>query len=330
MSAGSCFASNIRRYLDAAGLHYVVTEKLHPNFSEIKESPYYEAFSARYGNIYTARQMSQLLKRAMRRFEPAESVWCDGDSWIDPFRPGLKFPARSREEFQAQTRQHLDAVREAIEKANVFIFTLGLTEAWVCAEDGAVFPACPGTVAGTFDPNRHRFHNFTVEEVAADLEELVSLLREITGDMKVIFTVSPVPLVATATGSHVLLATTYSKSVLRVAADLAANKYDNACYFPAYELVVGPQASQDAFLADRRSVSESAVARVMAAFFETYMNEVPKLPSADETPGESLGSESLQSGSPETSGVEQENLDTLIARVAAAIEAECEEEMAGR
>src|SRR5256885_5144752 len=72
MSAGSCFASNVRRYLEAAGLQYVVTEGPHPLFPESAESGFYDAFSARYGNIYTARQMAQLLERVLGRFAPAE------------------------------------------------------------------------------------------------------------------------------------------------------------------------------------------------------------------------------------------------------------------
>ena len=57
------------------------------------------------------------------------------------------------------TRQHLDCVLAAFRQASVFVFTLGLTEAWVSRADGAVFPACPGTVAGSFDAGRHHFHN---------------------------------------------------------------------------------------------------------------------------------------------------------------------------
>ena len=59
------------------------------------------------------------------------------------------------------------------------VFTLGLTEAWVSADDGAVFPAAPGTVAGEFDPARHRFVNFTVDEVVADLDGMIEALRAI-------------------------------------------------------------------------------------------------------------------------------------------------------
>ena len=38
------------------------------------------------------------------------------------------------------------------EQSEIFIFTLGLTEAWRSKKDGAVFPLAPGVSAGSFDP----------------------------------------------------------------------------------------------------------------------------------------------------------------------------------
>src|SRR4051812_19364862 len=72
MSAGSCFASNVRRYIEAVGLAYTVTERCHPHFATSGGDGFYDAFSARYGNIYTARQMAQLLDRVLGEFSPIE------------------------------------------------------------------------------------------------------------------------------------------------------------------------------------------------------------------------------------------------------------------
>ena len=89
------------------------------------------------------------------------------------------------------------------------------------------------------------------------------MLRKSNEQVRFIITVSPVPLVATATDSHVLLASTYSKSVLRVAAQQVAESVAGVTYFPAFEIVTGPQAPFEFFEADRRNVSEMAVAEVM-------------------------------------------------------------------
>ncbi|PWB92012.1 GSCFA domain-containing protein [Methylocystis sp. MitZ-2018] len=265
VSAGSCFAANIVPYLEKSGFAYVRAE-VRPSILRVPtENLGYDNFSASYGNIYTARQLLQLFYRAMGIWQPKENVWEVGGEFIDPFRPGLRYRARSREEFDALTQQHLKQVKKAFETASVFVFTLGLTEAWVSQDDGAVFPACPGTVAGEFNATRHKFHNMTVDEVIGDLNEFICEVRKINPTLRVILTVSPVPLVATATGGHVLHASIYSKSVLRVAAETVVGANDNTFYFPAYEIVTGPQSPADFFEADKRNVSRVAVETVMSA-----------------------------------------------------------------
>lgn len=266
VSAGSCFASNIIPYLEKSGLKYSKIETVHPAFEDVQsEALGYANFSAAYGNIYTARQLLQLLKRSLNTFSPVEDRWVVGDEIVDSLRPGLRYRARSHREFDILTAQHLRKTSEAFENADVFIFTLGLTEAWVSRIDGTVFPACPGTVAGCFDPERHEFKNFNTAEIIADLSEFIHLIREINSDVRIIVTVSPVPLVATATGNHVLNSSIYSKAVLRVAAEEITKAHPNVTYFPAYEIVAGPQAPWEFYEKDRRSVSQAGVETVMNA-----------------------------------------------------------------
>ena len=132
---------------------------------------------------------------------------------------------------------HLKMVAQLLRMTDVFVFTFGLTEAWVCRDDGAVLPTCPGTIGGKFDAKRHVFHNFTFNEVLSDAEKFINLALDENPNIKFIFTVSPVPLTATATNDHVLSASVYSKSVLRAVCGELYNKYEMVDYFPSYELV---------------------------------------------------------------------------------------------
>jgi hypothetical protein len=259
MSAGSCFAANTVPFLEAAGYIYVRTESIEETSSDRFG---YGRYSAAYGNIYTPRQLLQLVRRSGGSFKPVEDRWHTDDAVIDPFRPGLPFPAETDEEFDVLTAAHLARTREAVATADVFIATLGLTEAWVSSIDGAVFPACPGTIAGNFDPQRHMFKNFGVSEIVQDLRDLVDELRRIRSGLRVVLTVSPVPLVATATAAHVVCATSYSKSVLRVACEEIERTQPDVVYFPAYEIITGPQAP-DYFEPDRRNVSDAGIKAVM-------------------------------------------------------------------
>jgi hypothetical protein len=98
------------------------------------------------------------------------------------------------------------------------------------------------------------------------LDNFIEEIRAVNSSIRFLITVSPVPLVATANGDqHVLCASTYSKSVLRVVAQGAVEKHQHVTYFPAYEIVTGPQAPDTYFEADCRNVSEKAVAAVMTA-----------------------------------------------------------------
>jgi hypothetical protein len=268
VSAGSCFASNLVPYIESAGLTYVRTEQLPSIFSQLGENLGYANFSAAYGNIYTASQLNQLYDRSLGKFNPIEDRWIVTNQVIDPFRPGLRFPALSSEEFDLQTSAHLLATKKAFEAADVFVFTLGLTEAWRSKIDSATYPACPGTIAGEFSEEKYEFKNFSVEETVADTSNFIENLRRHNPKVRFILSVSPVPLVATATNRHVLRASTYSKSVLRVAAEEVSTNFKDVTYFPAYEIITGPQAPENFFESDKRNVSDIGVSYVMRALFE--------------------------------------------------------------
>ena len=262
VSAGSCFAANIAPLIEQAGFHYLRTEIM----DEEGDRFGYSRYSAGYGNIYTPRQLLQLLRRATGAFKPADDRWRDEGRVIDLFRPGLSCPAEDDEELDLITRSHLSRTLEAFSSATVLIFTLGLTEAWVSKIDGAVYPVCPGTVAGIFDPDRYQCVNFGVSDTIADLRAALGLLREINGGLRVILSVSPVPLMATATPAHVLTASTYSKAVLRVACEEICASEPGAVYFPAYEIINGPDQGQN-FESDLRTISACGLKAVASALF---------------------------------------------------------------
>lgn len=273
-TAGSCFAQHIARVLKENGLNFYITEQVHPLIDNVDSSKYnYGIFSARYGNIYTAKQLLQLFDRAYDSFRPREDYWKSGDGfYIDPFRPQIQ-PSGfvNLLEFYAERKQHFSCVRNMFENMDVFIFTLGLTECWL-SNDGAVYPVCPGVVGGCFDKDKYLFKNFNVEDTTNDLLEFITKLNTVNSKCRVILTVSPVPLVATAVDRHVLTSTTYSKSVLRVAADYVTKSFDNVYYFPSYEIITGNFNRGQYFAEDLRSVTTEGVNHVMSLFLKHYAN----------------------------------------------------------
>ncbi|MEQ1407365.1 GSCFA domain-containing protein [Neorhizobium sp. Rsf11] len=270
-TAGSCFAQHIASRLQKKGFFYLVSETAPEGLSETQaKERNYGVFSARYGNVYTTRQLVQLFDRAMGTFVPEDSIWSHPVAgFVDPFRPQIEpagFPnARSVTESR---EEHLHAVRRVLREADVFVFTLGLTEAWRSKKDGAVFPLAPGVAGGLFDPTLYEFVNFTAPEVAADLIEFIEKLRGINSRCRVLLTVSPVPLVATYEPRHVLSSTIYSKSVLRVAAEEACSALRDVFYFPSYEIITGNYSKSIYFEDDMRSINQEGVDHVMRLFFK--------------------------------------------------------------
>jgi GSCFA family len=278
VTAGSCFAQHVARHLVMAGLNHHVTEPGHPMLpAGIRAEFNYGVFSARYGNLYTARQLHQLLARAYGQFEPAADFWDRADGRVaDPFRPQIQPKGFvSRTEAGLDRTQHLAAVRRAIEEMDVFVFTLGLTEAWVDQHDGTVFPLAPGVAAGRYDPRIHHFRNFGCAEVIEDLNRSIEFIRARNPRVRILLTVSPVPLNATALERHVLVSTTYSKSVLRVAAEEICATWPEVEYFPSYEIITAPQVRGRYYAADARAVLEEGVRHVMGVFFRHYTSVAP-------------------------------------------------------
>lgn len=270
-TAGSCFAQHIARHLAASGFRPLVTESAHPIVpAAAARDAGYGLFTARYGNIYTTLQLVQLFDRAYGRFAPGEDVWLDREGRArDPFRPMIQPGGFAGEaEMRADRAWHLARVREAFETLDVMVFTLGLTECWVDRADGAVFPLCPGVAGGAFDPAAHAFRNLRTGEVRDQLGGFVARLRSVNPASRVVLTVSPVPLAATASGNHVLAATMASKAILRAAAQEAAEDLPDVFYFPSYEIVTGPQARGRFLADDLREVTEEGVAHVMAMFLK--------------------------------------------------------------
>lgn len=262
-TAGSCFAQHLAAALEKSGLCYYAPETGDRALG-------YGLFSARYGNIYTPAQLNQLLDRVYGRFEPVDTAWDKGDgTFVDPFRPEIPQVAAATATDVAEDRvRHFGHVREVFEKMDYFVFTLGLTEAWRSRIDGAVFPLAPGVAGGAMDPEKYEFVNFGVTETSADLSASILKIRGINPKVKIILTVSPVPLMATYVPRHVLVSTTYSKSVLRVVAEEVCAKFSEVHYFPSYEIITGNYNRGSYYKNDHRSVKPRGVEHVMRLFLK--------------------------------------------------------------
>jgi len=275
-TAGSCFAQHVSKQLLQTGFNYFVAERGSPfRTEEYNIESGYGVFSARYGNIYTARQFLQLVQRSLGLAHFADQIYGGPYGLVDGFRPGIfaKQGFSTAEALLTDRYRHLERVKVLLEQADIFVFTFGLTESWISVPDGSVLPLCPGHSFGEYDSQKHVFKNMTTAEVVDDFTAAVDLIRRINPDVRFVLTVSPVPLVATMSGNHILHANTYSKSVLRVACEELASNLELVSYFPSYEIITGTYNTHLYYDDSRRCVTQQGINHVMRVFFETYTDK---------------------------------------------------------
>lgn len=269
---GSCFAQHISKALIKNGYSWVNSEKSPPHLSLDNQRNFnYGIFSCRTGNIYTTTLLSQWLNWAIKpNLSPTEEIFKIDNSFFDPFRPRIEPLGFSSEEELLASRKHtILSLNSAIKESKIFIFTLGLTEHWLNSKLNYEYPICPGTINKIFNKSEHEFKKHNFESSYAGLKMSIDLLKEINPGLKIILTVSPVPLTASYSKNHIAVATMESKSILRSIASEAVENHDFIDYFPSYEIINSPFCRGIFFDPNMRNVNQYGVNFVMKLFFQS-------------------------------------------------------------
>lgn len=266
-SMGSCFAREIKTVLLREGYSYITEETGHPASKHA---------SAAWERVYNTFSMRQIFEYTFGEWQPRVRWWKAPQSGViqDPFRRIILY--EDREHAEADFEHHRRCSRRALERAQVLILTLGLTEIWEDVEDSAVIclPSGPYVNEGG-DMSRYRFRVSRYEENLDNLMRIREIMRAHNPSCAIIVTVSPVHLWATfRTDADVISASCNSKSTLRAAADELVARYDNVHYFPAYEIatVYRPLIGGSIFAEGRENfhVNQETIELIMRMFFSQY------------------------------------------------------------
>lgn len=271
---GSCFAQHISNHLKKKSFNYYIAEDKPKNNNDELRKHGYGIYSARYGNIYTVRQAYQLFLESFGKRKPSNIFWKKDKYLIDALRPNIEgIKSESIDDLIQLRMEHLRYVKDIFLNTDWLIFTLGLTECWQSKYDNTIFPFAPGVYAGNQNDQQDIvFKNLSCSEVIDDLFSFITEVKSVNKKINFLLTVSPVPLIATYEDQHVYLSTTYSKSILRVAAEEATRNFNDVYYFPSYELITSPMVQGRYYEDNFREVNSFGVSHAMKMFENSYIN----------------------------------------------------------
>jgi hypothetical protein len=226
---GSCFARNMERELRALGFLTPVLDHLErPGLQDVRAPAINN-----YGTPSIYNELAWALGERPFVLEDHAVESSDG-KFAD-----LHMPTWLRStswNVLVRRRQAIQALYRTVTDCRVVIMTLGLVEVWYDTKTQGYVNQTPRPTALKRDPDRFRLHVLSFSETYDYLDRALDLIRRHgRPDVRVILTVSPVAMAATHRAQDVILANSYSKSVLRAAAETAVSEHDFVTYFPSYE-----------------------------------------------------------------------------------------------
>jgi hypothetical protein len=260
--AGSCFARNLEHALSTRGVD-VATAGAGLDMAQNKYSAQSLLNEFRWairGEAGFAESQASILPAGDGTFQDlqgnnirtASGEWAHGSP--------------DRDEVVAWRRKIFDTFRNFAE-CDVFVFTLGLAEAWHDNETALYLNHTPPAKTTRDFPGRFELHVLSYQDIVDALGEVYAIIEKARAGrpFQILLSVSPVRMHATLTDDDVLVANTYSKSVQRAAASEFVIRHANATYIPSFEM---------ATLSDPRLVWQDDLIHVRPAFVSLIIETV--------------------------------------------------------
>src|SRR6267378_2586549 len=265
---GSCFARGLENALAA---HKITVESAAPEFAKLQPANK-EVSGLGFTNKYNTYSILNELRWSLdpdAEFPRESIVRLTETTWDDPHTaPTLEF---ANLEETLKRRALMQAVTKRIENCRAVILTLGLAEVWRDVKADVFINRTPIPSLLETEPDRYEFHLTGFVENMANLEAIHALLTQYGHpDVRIIVTVSPVPLMNTFSTMDIVVANSWAKSLLRTVAQEWATAHDNVDYFPSYEIIQNSDRAV-AWERDLRHVRGAGVQHIMELFLRDYI-----------------------------------------------------------
>lgn len=266
---GSCFARNVEKSLESAGKRVLSREF---QLGLIGESL---GEAGNFFNKYSIQSVTNEVRWALERdtFPGADLLYPAGKGSYCDCQLGMAKLDFEIDEILDFRHRYLDVVKH-VATADVIILTLGYVETWYDLHLNLYLNVAPPVQLVKLHPDRFEFRVLSYSDVLDGLNELFNLLqRHRVKPLKMLVTVSPVPLLSTFRDMDILVANSYSKAVQRAALDEFLIGKTGVDYFPSYEFVTLSNPTVAWSRGDYRHVSPDVVTRIMANVLSNYIAE---------------------------------------------------------
>ncbi len=165
---------------------------------------------------------------------------------------------------------------EVIKSSDVFILTLGVAAAFFDRSTGAFVLPRPSALNSRALAEKYQFRTASVQENVDNVRYLVDFIRSIAPNIRIVVTVSPVPILASFEHESAVQADCLSKSTMRLVAHEMVNNsgIENILYWPSFEVFRwGGSNASNFYAADDGAawhVSEAKVAGTIRAFVDMF------------------------------------------------------------
>ncbi len=234
---GSCFAENI-------------SERLRRAKFSVTTNP--------FGVLFNPLSIANAIERLSDTRAFAVCDIREGKEGFFSFDAHSSLDGKTHTEIFANLNQAVAQGSKALHDAELVILTFGT--AWVYEREGKVVANCHKQPAKEFERRR-----LSVEEI---VERYRTLFEGVLRDKRVILTVSPVRHLGDGLQENSL-----SKAILRLAVEELVAKYENAHYFPSYEILIDDLRDYRYYADDLAHPSKMAVEYVWERFCEYALTD---------------------------------------------------------
>ncbi len=252
-ASGSCFAREIELALNKS------------NYKVLSWSPSLEKLGLTNDlfHRYTTHAIINDFEYALNDTFNQENIHQFGTKWIDYTGHG----SYTSKDEAINKRLQVIEIHKSIKYTDVLFVTLGLVETWYDKDTDSYLNIPPW---GNFKGDRFELRITDYNENLNSLRKFIQFVRSHRSNLKIILTVSPVPLASTFSDTDVIIANSYSKSTLRSVVDAICEEDDLVDYFPSYELVTMSSYSE-AWYPDYRHVKREFVEKIIKFFISSYI-----------------------------------------------------------